>query len=251
MNRFLSCAICILIILSVTACAANFPTDDYDPTIVDGGSSELPERYYTPFHNETDTFYVYDLDTKYTSSDNPSATLFFSDGSWLTFELYPQLAPESVKRFIDLVNNLFIEGSSIHSIEQNYLLCGGAIGYNNVGIPYFLDVSEYENIAAECTANGYQNDLPHLFGVIGFCLEDDNYNSVGTQFYVCLDTLSAFDGYSPAFGRIKGDESYDMLLHLNSFLTTAYDSSLPDLPQEELTFVYAKIDYGNYAFLGE
>ena len=246
-TRILSVLLSLVLLWTLVGCSTN--TNLVTPSTQTNTDSEV--RVYSPFHPETDTYTAYDLATAYSSDDNPVVRLFFEDGSWLTIELYPTLAPLAVQRFLKMAKDGWLEGTAIHSVEKDYLVCGGAIEYSATGYPMFSDTSDYPPIAAECAANGYDNDLLHEFGVIGFCLNEGDYNSVEAQYYICTTTLSEFDGYSPAFGRIVGDESGDKLNQLNSLATEEYNSALPCLPLEPQTILMIDIDYGKYTFLGD
>src|SRR5450755_2158177 len=57
---------------------------------------------------------------------NPSVVMKTSLGS-VTMELYPDKAPESVKNFLQYVNDKFYDGTIFHRVIATFMIQGGGI----------------------------------------------------------------------------------------------------------------------------
>ncbi|MGZ6989195.1 MAG: peptidylprolyl isomerase [Thermoanaerobaculia bacterium] len=57
---------------------------------------------------------------------NPSVVMKTSLGS-VTIELFPDKAPESVKNFLQYVNDKFYDGTIFHRVISNFMIQGGGI----------------------------------------------------------------------------------------------------------------------------
>src|SRR5471032_697417 len=57
---------------------------------------------------------------------NPSVVMKTSLGS-VTMELYPDKAPESVKNFLQYVNDKFYDGTIFHRIISTFMIQGGGM----------------------------------------------------------------------------------------------------------------------------
>ena len=47
---------------------------------------------------------------------NPIVTLTMTDGSVIKIELYPEVAPNTVRNFISLINEKFYDGLTFHRV---------------------------------------------------------------------------------------------------------------------------------------
>lgn len=164
-------------------------------------------------------------------AENPIATITFEGyDEPIVLELYPEYAPNTVKNFIALANNGFYNGLTIHRIET-YVIQGGDPNGDGTGNPTLNAIdsqiakdSSYDKdyaINGEFRANGYtKNKLVHEKGVISMArssyntaeLLQEGYNSAGSQFFICTDYCSSFNGYYAAFGKvISGWETLDKI----------------------------------------
>ena len=57
---------------------------------------------------------------------NPSVVMKTSLGS-VTMELYPDKAPETVKNFLQYVNDKFYDGTIFHRVISNFMIQGGGM----------------------------------------------------------------------------------------------------------------------------
>ena len=106
---------------------------------------------------------------------NPIVTLTMTDGSVIKIELYPEVAPNTVRNFISLINEKFYDGLTFHRVISGFMIQGGCPQGNGMGGP------DYQ-IKGEFNQNGFQNDLAHSRGVISMA-RAMSPNSAGSQFF--------------------------------------------------------------------
>ena len=99
-----------------------------------------------------------------------------TDGSVIKIELYPEVAPNTVRNFISLINEKFYDGLTFHRVISGFMIQGGCPQGNGMGGP------DYQ-IKGEFNQNGFQNDLAHSRGVISMA-RAMSPNSAGAQFFI-------------------------------------------------------------------
>ena len=129
------------------------------------------------------------------------------NGAKIELELYPEIAPITVKNFEKLVSEGFYDGLIFHRVIRGFMIQGGDPQGNGMG-------GAKENIKGEFRANGVKNDLKHERGVISMARGNDN-DSASSQFFICnsnSDAVSALDDKYAAFGHvISGLEVVDII----------------------------------------
>ena len=136
------------------------------------------------------------------SVEHPMATIEMADGGVMRLELYPEIAPITVKTFIDLANSGFYDGLIFHRVIAGFMIQGGDPTGTGMGGPGY-------QIKGEFAANGVKNDLSHERGVISMARAMD-YDSAGSQFFIMHADVPQLDGQYAAFGRvIEGIEVVD------------------------------------------
>lgn len=124
----------------------------------------------------------------------PVATIVFKDYGTVDAELYPHIAPNTVKNFISLANSGFYDGLTFHRIIKNFMIQGGdPIGTGTGGPGY--------NIKGEFTKNKFKNDLKHTEGVLSMA-RSTNKNSGGSQFFIMTKDTPSLNGKYASFGKI-------------------------------------------------
>lgn len=126
----------------------------------------------------------------------------------IVVKLYPEKAPNTTNSFVDLVQSGFYDGLTIHRIVKDWVIqCGDPEG-SCTRTPDFT-------IKGEFAANGFENTLSHKRGAISMARMDENFDSVGTQFFIVLKDAPILDGKYPAFGEvIEGYELLDILAEI-------------------------------------
>jgi peptidyl-prolyl cis-trans isomerase B (cyclophilin B) len=135
---------------------------------------------------------------------NPIVTIQMKDGGVMKAELYPEIAPETVKNFVDLASKGFYNGLIFHRVIPGFMIQGGDPEGTGMGGPGYT-------IKGEFTANGFRNDLKHTRGVLSMA-RAMNPNSAGSQFFIMHEDSPHLDGQYAAFGKlIEGIEVVDKI----------------------------------------
>ena len=124
------------------------------------------------------------------------------NGGVIKLELYPEIAPITVKNFEKLVKEGFYDGLTFHRVISGFMIQGGDPLGNGMG-------GSNENIKGEFRQNGVKNDLKHARGVISMA-RAQNPNSASSQFFIMHADGFFLDGAYAAFGKvIEGMEVVD------------------------------------------
>lgn len=134
---------------------------------------------------------------------NPIVTFEMENGDVFKAELYPEIAPNTVANFVNLVESGFYNGLIFHRVIPGFMIQGGDPNGTGMGGPGY-------SIRGEFAANGFkQNNLRHERGVLSMA-RAMMPNSAGSQFFVMHADAPHLDGQYAAFGRvIEGIEAVD------------------------------------------
>lgn len=133
---------------------------------------------------------------------NPIITIQMKNGGTMKAELYPEIAPETVKNFVDLAAKGFYNGLIFHRVIPGFMIQGGDPQGTGIGGPGYT-------IKGEFSSNGFKNDLKHTRGVLSMARAMDP-NSAGSQFFIMHEDSPHLDGQYAAFGKlIEGIEVVD------------------------------------------
>ena len=133
---------------------------------------------------------------------NPVVTITMEGGAVIKAELYPEIAPQSVRNFISLINKGFYNGLTFHRVISGFMIQGGCPRGDGTGGPGY-------RIKGEFKANGIKNDLKHTRGVLSMARSSMN-DTAGSQFFIMHDDAPHLDGQYAAFGKvIEGMEIVD------------------------------------------
>ena len=131
------------------------------------------------------------------NTQNPIVTMEIEDYGTITIKLYPDMAPNTVANFVNLIEEGFYDGLTFHRSVPGFVLQGGDPDGNGTGGPGYT-------IKGEFSSNGYtKNTLSHTRGVISMARSQDN-DSAGSQFFIVLDDSATYslDGLYAGFGRV-------------------------------------------------
>ena len=131
------------------------------------------------------------------NTQNPIVTMEIEDYSTITIELYPDMAPNTVANFVNLIEEGFYDGLTFHRSVPGFVLQGGDPDGDGTGGPGYT-------IKGEFSSNGYtKNTLSHTRGVISMARSRDN-DSAGSQFFIVLDDSATYslDGLYAGFGKV-------------------------------------------------
>lgn len=110
-------------------------------------------------------------------------------------ELYPDIAPITVKNFVDLAFSGFYDGLLIHRVSKGFVLQGGDPEGTGTGGPGYT-------IKGEFKANGAENRISHVRGILSMARNNLSYDSAGSQFFIVLQDSDFLDGNYAGFGKI-------------------------------------------------
>lgn len=167
-------------------------------------------------------------------SEYPIATITMKGGGVIKLELYPKIAPESVKNFISLANSKFYDGLIFHRVISGFMIQGGCPKGNGTGGPGY-------NIKGEFSANGVDNSLSHERGVISMA-RAMAYDSAGSQFFICHADSQFLDGQYAAFGKVI--EGMDVVDAIASVKTNSQDKPLQDQVIDSIRVDTFGVEYG-------
>ena len=122
----------------------------------------------------------------------------------IVIRLRPDVAPETVKNFQELVAKGFYDGLSFHRIMKGFMIQGGDPKGDGTG-------DAGKDIKGEFTANGFTNNLKHVRGVISMARGNEP-DSASCQFFICDSATASLDGNYAAFGYVMaGMETVDSI----------------------------------------
>ena len=113
----------------------------------------------------------------------------------ITMELYPDIAPVTVKNFVKLVSEDFYSGIIFHRVIKDFMIQGGDPDGDGSG-------GSSETIYGEYSENGVENNLSHTRGVVSMARLGNDYNSASSQFFICHADSTYLDGQYAAFGKV-------------------------------------------------
>ena len=160
-------------------------------------------------------------------------TIEFTNGKKIKGELYPDLAPITVKNFINLSESGHYDGTIFHRVIEGFMIQGGAYTKD------FHFKEETPQIKGEFMNNGVSNGLSHEAGVISMARAAD-YNSATHQFFIVTADATYLDKDYAAFGRIT--EGMDFAIEISRGETTTLGPAedVPVKPYEIKTIKIGK-----------
>lgn len=136
---------------------------------------------------------------------NPIVTFEMENGKIMKAELYPEIAPTSVKNFISLVKKGFYNGLIFHRVIPGFMIQGGCPEKSGMGGPGY-------SIKGEFSSNSFKNDLKHTTGVLSMA-RSQHPDSAGSQFFIMVANAPHLDGHYAAFGKlIEGQNVADEIV---------------------------------------
>ena len=164
---------------------------------------------------------------------NPIVTIEMENGKKIVAELYPDIAPQSVRNFISLANAGFYNGLIFHRCIYGFMIQGGCPDGTGMGGPGYC-------IKGEFKSNGFQNDLKHTEGVLSMA-RTMIPDSAGSQFFIMHKTSPHLDGEYAAFGKII--EGMETVNAIAKTATNYADRPLQDQRIKTMTVDTFGVDY--------
>lgn len=174
-------------------------------------------------------------------NNNPIATIEMENGDIMKLELYPDIAPNTVKNFISLASKGFYDGIIFHRVIPGFMIQGGDPQGVGMGGPGY-------GIKGEFKSNGFDNNLKHEKGVISMA-RSSSPDSAGSQFFIMVANSSHLDGQYAAFGKvIEGIEAADKIVAVKR---NHSDKPLSDQKMKKVTIDTKGVEYGEPEKLAE
>ena len=154
---------------------------------------------------------------KMTMADNLGAEnkgnllhLELKDGM-VVIELFPEAAPNHVKRIKELAKEGFYDGLVFHRVIDGFMVQTGDPLGNGTG-------GSGQNLKAEF------NDIPHKRGILSMARSSDP-DSADSQFFIMLEDSPHLDGQYTVWGQVtSGMEFVDKIKKGNSFDNGSVDN---------------------------
>ena len=121
-------------------------------------------------------------------------TITMQNGKQIKLELYPEIAPITVKNFTELVEKGFYNGLIFHRVISGFMIQGGCPEGTGMGGPGY-------HIKGQFASNGVPNPLKHSRGVISMARAYAP-DSAGSQFFIMHQDAPHLDGQYAAFGKV-------------------------------------------------
>ena len=126
-------------------------------------------------------------------------------------ELFPDKAPNHVKRFKELADKGKYNNVIFHRVIDGFMAQSGDVKFGNSSSPeYNLSLagtggSDLPNLKAEFS------DVAHVRGTLSAARSSDP-DSANSQFFICFESAPHLDRQYSAFGKVvKGMEFVDMI----------------------------------------
>lgn len=122
------------------------------------------------------------------------AQITVKDYGVITLELDGDTAPITVANFMKLAEEGFYDGLTFHRIMDGFMIQGGDPLGNGTG-------GSDETIKGEFSANGVENDISHVKGVISMARATPP-DSASSQFFIVVADSTFLDGSYAGFGHV-------------------------------------------------
>ncbi len=126
-------------------------------------------------------------------------------------ELYPDKAPNHVKRFKELADQGKYDNVVFHRVIDGFMAQSGDVKFGNSSSPEFnislagTGGSDLPDLKAEFS------DIAHTRGILSAARSSDP-NSANSQFFICFENAPHLDRQYSVFGKvIKGMEFVDKI----------------------------------------
>ena len=156
---------------------------------------------------------------------NPIITIEMENGGKIVAELYPDIAPQSVRNFVNLAQKGYYNGLIFHRVISGFMIQGGCPQGTGTGGPGYC-------IKGEFKLNGVTNNLSHKRGVLSMA-RAQSPNSAGSQFFIMHEDGDFLDGQYAAFGSVT--EGMDVVDAIAAVRTNMQDRPLDEQKIKSIT----------------
>lgn len=126
----------------------------------------------------------------------------------MVFELLPNLAPETVRNFVNLAKSSFYDGTLFHRVIPGFMIQGGDPNTKK------SDKSKWGLGGPGHTIKAEFNSKSHLRGIVSMARSTD-LNSAGSQFFIVTKDSTFLDRQYTVFGQVaEGMDVADKIVNL-------------------------------------
>ena len=126
----------------------------------------------------------------------------------IKFSLLPDIAPETVRNFLQLANSGFYNGTLFHRVIPGFMIQGGDPNTKTPNKTTWGQGGPGYNLKAEF------NSRSHLRGIVSMARSTDP-DSAGSQFFVVTSDSTFLDKQYTVFGEVtEGMEVADKIVNL-------------------------------------
>jgi len=127
----------------------------------------------------------------------------------ITLDLLPDVAPGHCLNLLGLAKIGYYDGLIFHRVISGFMIQGGCPQGSGTGGPGYTIKAEF-------------NGTKHEPGVLSMARTNDP-NSAGSQFFICLETVSYLDRQYTAFGKTADAGSLDVVKKIGATPTDGND----------------------------
>ena len=155
-------------------------------------------------------FYLILILTNNVNAKDNIMILKLKDGD-VKIEMFPDVAPNHVKRITELANNGNYDNVVFHRVIDGFMAQTGDVKFGDIESKDFdlrkagMGGSDLPDLKQEF------NDVPHERGTVSMARSSDP-DSANSQFFICFEQASFLDRQYTVFGKvIEGMEFIDMI----------------------------------------
>ncbi len=219
MRKYLKYALCLCLLFMLCGCSEEEVKMNYTTEEVNGK---------TVFNIENKKYIESEEETNFVKIDTDGYGIMIA-------ELYPDVAPITVKNFKSLVKDKFYDGIIFHRVIKDFMIQTGDPTGTGMG-------GSEKEIKGEFKNNGVENNLSHERGVLSMARRGGNpdteetMNSASSQFFIVHKDSDFLDGNYAAFGKLLN--GYDILDKIATTATNPNnDKPLKDIKMNGIRFV--------------
>ena len=191
-----------------------------------GTTTEVPETTAAPTATATTQASGKSLEELTKNKDYATITVNVNGADKvLKAELYPDLAPETVKNFEKLAAEDFYDGLIFHRVISGFMIQGGGYDAN-------MQEKETASIKGEFDSNGFENPLKHTRGVLSMA-RTNVPDSASSQFFIMHQDYPSLDGEYAAFGKVI--EGLEVVDEIAAVETKSLSNGMQDVPADPVT----------------
>ena len=127
----------------------------------------------------------------------------------ISFNLLPELAPETVRSFVKLSKEGFFDGTLFHRVIPGFMIQGGDPNTKNPNMK-----SEWGRGGPGYNLKGETSSRSHLRGIVSMA-NSGHPDTAGSQFFIMHDTATHLDHEYTVFGEVtEGMDTVDKIAAL-------------------------------------